>query len=155
MKLLHRLFVRRNSNSRVMKNRAKTNGRPSLARKRFFVEPLEGRLLLAGDVVGTVGEFGDLHVTGDARGNNISIYFDATHNSTFISGLNTTINNGTSPVDLEALGGFPGLPENLSVDTGGGNDSISIDGIAIDGNLTVTGGDGNDQISVTNTKNLS
>jgi hypothetical protein len=177
MKLFQRLFGRRNSKNRWAKTR-----QPDLARNRFFVEPLEGRAMLAGNVLASVSLAGDLTVTGDASSNNISIHFDTTTGSYLITGTNTTINGSSTTVNVNGLAmaatgaAFTGamninmaggndvvavagdhstaasvLHSSLSVDGGIGNDSITIDQMATEGELTVTGGDGNDKISLTNT----
>jgi len=99
---LHQLFARRRAAGRGLTS-GSAKSRPNFARKSFFVEPLEGRSLLAGNVLASIDQTGMLNLTGDAQVNNVSISYDATAGAYVVSGVNTTINGGTSAVDLNAL----------------------------------------------------
>src|SRR3954469_20437665 len=96
--MLLKLFARRNSKSRSLKN-----NRPSFSRKSFFVEPLEGRSLLAGNVLASIDQTGMLNLVGDAQVNNVAVSYDATAGAYVVSGVNTTINGGTGSVNLNTL----------------------------------------------------
>ena len=134
------------------------------------MEPLEGRSLLAGNVLASVDLSGMLNIAGDAKVNNIAISYDATAGAYVISGVNTTINGGAGAVNVNQLALLAGavfnggismnlgggndvavvtgnsavtaanLAGNLNIDAGIGNDSITIDGITIAGDVTVNGG---------------
>src|SRR5262245_10362854 len=68
--------------------------------RRFLLESLESRTLLAGNVsVAFDATTNALLITGDQKNNNVAITEDASGKLT-LTGTNTTINGLTSPFDL-------------------------------------------------------
>jgi len=147
--------------------------RTNFCRRTFLVEPLESRSLLAGDVMAALDATGSLLLSGDAKANNLDISFNSTAGAYVLTASNTTLHdiNGLVVPQLilnsTAIAGFSGniamdlkagndvvtingdsatnLAQSLSINTGVGNDSISIGGIAV-GDLTVQGGAGSDTL---------
>jgi len=100
----------------------KTRRRPSTARN-LFLEGLESRQLLAGDILASVVN-GQLRISGDAADNGILLRSAAGGGvevvGTSTGGLATTINGGTSSfITTKALKG-------VSINLGGGNDSLAV-----------------------------
>ncbi len=126
---------------------------------RTLIEPLEGRLLLAGDVSVTLkGATG--YITGDSQANAIEVSRDG--GNLLVSPVgDTTINGAAGPLSVSAptnlvvrMGrgndhlAFPGafaLDGHLQIDTGDGDNMVELTGVAIDGNLAIGFGDGVDQ----------
>src|SRR5215213_5443742 len=109
--------------------------------RRCSFEALENRRLLAGDVKVTLSG-GNLSVEGDAAENNIVITASGVSG---VDGTNTTINGGTGAFALSTP------LSKLSVDLGAGNDSLTINGLTVNGKATVKLGKGDDSFVVQNT----
>src|SRR4051812_7650742 len=144
--------------------------------RHLHLEPLESRSLLTGDVMAAFDLSGNLFLTGDAKANNINLSYDTTAGAYLLSGLNTTINGGFAAVNLNTLLGatFNGTiianldggndvvtisgasgnsGANLSgvtLSTGLGNDTVTLNGLTIANDVVVNGGAGDDSINVTN-----
>ena len=97
-----------------------------------FIEPLERRALLAGNVLAAVTA-GNLVITGDASDNNIEVQ-QLAGGTWQVSGLSTNINGGA------AVFTTPGPVANVTVDLGAGNDTANIHNGSVTGALSVTGG---------------
>lgn len=125
--------------------KARTSG---LAKRRLFIEGLERRELLAGNVLVEVTS-GLLKVTGDAADNHVAI-FQQTDGRFTVTGLDGEVISGpTSNI----------IARNISVNLGAGDDSVVIAAEPVDveadllpasvlGSTTVNGGDGSDIITV-------
>jgi len=116
----------------------------SFARPLRF-EPLEGRAMLAGNVStvfdNTVG--GALVLTGDASANHLAIR-QVAPNSFFVQGIGTKINvNGQNFNSFT----FQNVTD-VAVDLMGGNDSLAMANMTINGTLTIDMGDGSDVLSI-------
>src|SRR3954467_10650705 len=87
------------------------------------MERLEDRQLLAGDVTVQVVN-GVLRITGDAAANEIRVEEGSSHNFTsfLVSGVDTTLNGESAPVELEGASG------GIRIDLQGGNDRLFIPG---------------------------
>lgn len=118
------------------------------AKRRLFIEGLERRELLAGNVLVEVTS-GLLRVTGDANDNQITI-FQQTNGQFTISGLDSEVFTGPTA-------GI--VARNITVNLGAGDDSVVIAAQSVEesvdllpasvlGTTTVNGGDGSDTISV-------
>jgi hypothetical protein len=129
-----------------------------MKKKRFCIEALEARSMLAGDII--LQQSGDsLIVTGDDMDNNFSLIRDDVGQLVATGFAGTTLNGGAGPLN------FTGI-NNITVYSKGGNDFVTIDnnniplkGVVVDlgaGDdvfeinrtaleaLYITGGDGND-----------
>jgi hypothetical protein len=146
------------------------------ARPRLEVEGLEGRVLLAGDVSVFLDADGNLIVEGDNQANCIELdqFGDFTVRGCDAGGGPTRINgvpNGEvefgvlneGDIKIRLKGGDDGVrvgfnsdsvnpPDDLEIDTGGGNDEVEITGDTnIGDDLEITTGGGNDDVVVMNT----
>ncbi|MBW8883857.1 MAG: hypothetical protein JF612_03575, partial [Planctomycetia bacterium] len=136
----------------LLETRKKTTRRDFRQRK-FFLEPLESRALLAGNVsVALNSVTGSLLITGDKKDNNVAITENASGDLTLTS--NSKINGQNSPFDLtEFLNSNRTFNGDVVVDLGAGNDTLSVTGNAaatpLSENLTVNGGAGADAITLT------
>ena len=109
----------------------------------FSMQPLEGRVLLAGHITAVVRE-GYLTITGDAQANEFTITKSGvTGNQIKITGANgTTINKGKTTLTLR------GLTASMRVRTGAGNDIVRVDNSTLPGGLSIETGDGNDEVTI-------
>lgn len=144
--------------------------------RKFGVESLERRELMAGDVIAAL-EGGLLVVEGDQFGNQIAIARTAT-GDVVVSGQNGTLINGLpavrfprvelNAVDIRMEGGNDivairnlQVATDLNVDLGAGNDRLTSPAAApstIGGNMSILGNEGNDIVqlaAITVRENLS
>src|SRR5439155_7331990 len=70
--------------------------------RKFFLESLERRTLLAGNVSAASDSTNALLITGDKKDNNVALMEDANGDLT-LSSANSKINGQTSPLDLTGL----------------------------------------------------
>lgn len=113
-----------------------------MARRRLSVESLERRLLLAGDVTASV-KGGWLVVTGDDLGNQVQIE-DLGGGTYDVVGLEDTTIIGAGP--------FAG-PKGIKVDLKGGDDTLVMSGdpvFGVPGDLSIKMGDGDDTVLLEN-----
>ena len=134
--------------------------------RKFGVESLERRELMAGDVIAAL-EGGLLVVEGDQFGNQIAIARTAT-GDVVVSGQNGTLINGLpavrfprvelNAVDIRMEGGNDivairnlQVATDLNVDLGAGNDRLTSPAAApstIGGNMSILGNEGNDIVQL-------
>src|SRR4051812_8249149 len=104
--------------------------------RKFFLEALERRTLLAGNVSVGFDPTGALLITGDKKDNNVAITEDA-GGGLMLTSANSRINGQASPLDLSGLlDSNPSFSGDVVVDLGSGNDVLSITGNAQAGNLS-------------------
>ena len=115
---------------------------------RISVEPLENRLLLAGDVQATVVG-GNLFITGDNLDNRISITNGANPGEVDITGWDDSAGNPTG------VGGTPngtvtktGVTGNIVVSLRGGADVVAAHDLDAPKNLVLSTEDGNDGVAI-------
>ena len=138
------------------------------------MESLEGRQMMAGNVLASVNSGGDLLITGDNQDNNIQIFQSMQQGAVipgrvYITGAqntNTTINgqsdgqyfdNVTRDIKIDLKDGLDrvklgdGLasdhfvaPHDLVIDMGPGKDGVLIPAVTVKNNLTVNQGAGDD-----------
>ena len=120
----------------------------ALRRRRLFLERLENRDLLAGNVSASV-RGGDLVLRGDGAANQILL--ERTGNEVTITSLDgeTTINGQEGPVVLSRV------RDDFRINMGGGSDVLQFANAAdevfrISGNLNIITGSGSDEISFSN-----
>ncbi len=117
--------------------RKRSNGR------RCSFESLEDRRLLAGDVTAKI-DHGNLVIKGDKLDNAITISVNGGQISVAgDTGTGTNINGLTTPFTTDATN-FTGK---LKISMGKGNDSVTIQGLTVDGNASIKLGKGNDTFS--------
>ena len=112
----------------------------------FRVDSLESRRLLSGDVLVKV-LYGKLVALGDNQDNAIVINDDglAAGQLRVTASGGTTINGSAEPLVLS------GVTRGIAAHLRGGNDSVTVDGVALpSGRLKLNGGGGNDTIKVLN-----
>ncbi|MFN9720949.1 MAG: peptidylprolyl isomerase [Planctomycetota bacterium] len=111
------------------------------------IENLEGRALLAGNVVASL-RGGHLTLTGDNSVNAIEVAVE--DNNGVVRGLNeTTVNGGTTA--FIAASGSDTISGSTRIFLKNGNDSVVFSrGVKLGGAVTVEGGAGNDTMSSTN-----
>lgn len=139
--------------------------RQSCSRRRpLYLEQLESRQLLAGNVVlGLVASSpgsssGPLKFTGDAQSNIVEFKYDAANDTLLAIGKNATTINGQTQVNvINLIANSPlNFNGNVIANLGDGNDTISFtgtstaDGSEIDVNVTISGGNGIDTLSISN-----
>ncbi len=120
------------------------------AKNRFSpkFEKLEQKQLLAGDVFVSVAN-GSLLIEGDAQDNQVSVSAGDERGSFIVRGENgTNVNYEGSEGDSQEVSG---VRRDIVVNTGGGDDSVTIDGVRAR-RLTVRTGAGNDVVSVLNSR---
>src|SRR5205085_1142898 len=141
-----------------------------LLSRRLGMESLEGRQMMAGNVLVSVNSLGDLLITGDNQDNNVQI-FQSVQQGAVIPGkflvtgaqnTNTLINgqaaaqyfeNVTHDIKIDLKDGLDrvkvgdGLssnhfvaPHDLVIDMGAGKDGVLIPAVTIKNNLTVNQG---------------
>src|SRR5689334_7058436 len=127
--------------------------RRDFRQRKFFLESLERRTLLASNITVGFDPTNALLITGDKKDNAIAIVEDATGGLTLTS-MNSRINGQTSPLDLGSLlSGNADFSGDILVDLGAGNDSLTFTGntqaTPLSDNVTISGGTGNDVIKLT------
>ena len=135
----------------------------NLKRKSFF-ELLEGRALLAGDVLVSVNA-GNLKITGDPLANEVAIV-DLGGGQVSVMGANGTTVNGLTGLQsfsgvsgslfasmkdgadkVQFLGNAMHQLSSIQVSTGGGDDTVSVDKVFA-GEVKLSTGAGNDTVNV-------
>src|SRR5690349_12738266 len=119
------------------------------ARRSPFLESLETRQVLSGDVTASL-DSGALIITGDDLSNNVVISAGAGEGEITISGgkiagqaaSETTVNGELAPL---TLAGFSG---EIHLNMQGGDDQVLITALRIEGSLEALLGDGNDTLSI-------
>jgi hypothetical protein len=125
-------------------NRPKETPRAAHERPACF-EPLEGRLLLAGDVTAALSD-GNLLIVGDDRANDIVLDQLAEGELRLSSGADATgLNDGAEPLV------FSGVTGNVVIRLGRGDDVVLVTGLDLAGKLLVDGGDGSNTLTVDDT----
>ncbi len=112
------------------------------------VEPLESRLLLAGNVTAVLTNAGTLRITGSQEANQILVTADGLGNINVEgkAGTGTTINGANQQYFW--TGSFHAVPQDLVINLKGADDYLEIDGIAVLRNLRVITGSGDDTVGV-------
>jgi VCBS repeat-containing protein len=114
-------------------------------KRQLGLERLESRIVLAGNVSATV-RGGNLQVTGDTLGNEITIEQPALNRFTITSrDGTTTINGQAGPLT------FNGVKKNLSISLSSGDDVVELAGsgnssLRVSNRLNISTGSGNDQV---------
>lgn len=102
---------------------------------------------VSGNVATRVSSRGDLTLTGDARGNGVSVTAGLTPGTIIVTGLGTTTIDGQASV---TLGGVTG---NVTINLGQGDDVLLLGGtdqLDVARNLTINLGRGNDVLDLKN-----
>lgn len=113
--------------------------------RRFWVEPLEAKALLAGDVSASVVD-GNLVIHGDTEGNHIALTSADAPGAVLVGGL--TLDNG----DVTTVNGmtgrvrFEGVRNSVLIGLGEGDDSVGLHALAVRGNLAIRMDGGNDRV---------
>ncbi len=120
-----------------------------LLSRRLGFESLEGRAMLAGNVStvfdNSVGGF--LELTGDGSANHVAIR-QVSANTFVVTGIGTKINvNGQNFNSFT----FHNVTD-VSIDLMGGNDTLAMANMTINGTLTIDMGSGNDVLSMVNVR---
>ncbi len=112
------------------------------------VEPLESRLLLAGNVTAVLTNAGTLRITGTNEANQVLVTADGFGNISVEgkAGTGTTINGAGQ--QFFSTGSFHAVPQDLVINLKGADDFLEIDGIAVLRNLRVITGSGDDTVGV-------
>lgn len=128
---------------RIWRKRTARTGRGPVA----AVEALEGRQLLAGDVlVAYDAATNTIDVTGDSAANDILISGNLNVGYTVTGLAGTTVNGGTAAVTIVPTGG---QRANFDVDLGGGNDAVEFNNFAALA-VEVDAGSGDDDVTFSN-----
>lgn len=108
-----------------------------------LVESLEPRTLLSGNVTAAVID-GNLIIRGDNLGNGLTIEAvpSQTGQYTLTPDATTTINNQSAPVILT------GVTKDLRINLREGANALTITGVAVPGSLGIDTGNGNDTVTV-------
>ena len=111
--------------------------------RRFRLERLEPRLVMAGNVIAQVSQ-GSLTLTGDARDNQIVITQSAAGRFTISGQAGTTINRSAGPVT------FSGVTADIRASMGAGDDRVQLGGrsITVGDDLVIVGGTGDNRLDV-------
>ena len=115
----------------------------SVVRRSLTLEPLETRLLLAGDVTAYV-YYDTLMIIGDAADNIISLTSGDVPGEIEVQGKQTTINGSSKKLSFDSF-------DHVSVQLGDGDDAVKLRGASIPLSLTVNGGTGDDDIELVST----
>jgi len=111
----------------------------------MFVEPLEVRALLTGNVVASMSG-PHLSVSGDVADNQLEVTI--VNNQVVLRGLSGTTVNGSTALFVIADNSDT-TPGNIRIETGAGNDTVILSrNVKIHGSTWLDGGTGNDSISV-------
>jgi hypothetical protein len=137
-------------------------------RRHAWLEALESRKLLSGNVTVTADTTLTATLTGDNKPNEIAITLLSNNQGYLLTGLRGTTLNGLPAVSIPTTSAFNfnidmgngndsvvffGTSlgaQNINLATGNGRDKVVIDGPTIFGNLTIASGNGRDRISVVN-----
>ncbi|HEY6565338.1 MAG TPA: hypothetical protein VIY86_12620, partial [Pirellulaceae bacterium] len=113
------------------------------------IEPLEGRQLLAGDVLAAIVD-GSLIIRGDRHSNDILIR-SVTEGGFIVEGRNqTTINGSTQGFRIPGTA----ITRELDAMLGRGDDVVSITGLRVNQAIRLDGGKGSDRFELTDTTSL-
>jgi hypothetical protein len=118
-------------------------------RRKLFLEGLEMRAMLAGDVDVNVSD-GNLIIRGDNDDNNITVTW-ISENTYEVAGVDTEINGDTE------IFVATGVTRNIDVDLRSGNDTFTLtgsgleEGVDLQGSVIVRLGDGDDVASIDGT----
>jgi hypothetical protein len=115
----------------------------------WYVEPLERRQLLAGNVSAILTNAGTLRITGDSLSNQILIGSDGAGNTTVEGSSGTTVNGVASQTFFDI--DFDEIPQDLVINMRGGNDLVEIDNVNIARNLRINMAAGNDTVGIYDT----
>lgn len=109
--------------------------------RRCFLEALDSRIALAGDVSAGVRD-GWLRLDGDASGNDVLIQrLEAGGSQVRVVPLGTTTLNGRHAASV-----FDGFRSGLRIDAGDGDDVIRLDGVRVRGSVRIDAGSGDDRV---------
>src|SRR5436190_8856761 len=146
-------------------NSRKQKKRIAARRRILFLERLESREVLTGNVTAAI-RGGDLFVNGDSQGNDITITrsgpssLTITGNGTTVNGqASVTLNNFHDDAIINLNGGNDKLtfertiddlfrlPGGLTITTAGGNDELNFSDVSVKDHLFINTGSGNDKIN--------
>ncbi len=113
--------------------------------RRFWVEPLEAKTLLAGDVSASVID-GNLVVHGDMEGNHIALTSADAPGAVLVGGLTLANGDVTTVNGMTGRVRFEGVRNSILIGLGEGDDSIGLHGLAVHGNLAIRMDGGDDRI---------
>jgi hypothetical protein len=118
------------------------------SRRSLFVESLENRWLMAGNVMARqLGEV--LLITGDSKDNAIEISLDQ-NNRVVVSAADAQVGfniNKPTRIIQNTINGFSGV-EQVVITLAGGNDALIISELDVDGDVTIDTGKGNDRLLI-------
>jgi hypothetical protein len=111
------------------------------------LESLEQRRLLSGNV-SVIVDGSDINIQGDNKSNGVSVA-STPFGYVIVGTGNTTLNGANAPLV------FTGGPQNLSINTGNGDDVVALDGSGVAGfpgkidfgNVSIDTGNGDDTVS--------
>ncbi len=110
-------------------------------------ESLENRQMMAGDVVGSV-HAGTLKLRGDNFGNGVTITAGALPNSVLVTG----ITHEGHPTNLDGMSNgsvtYLGVTKGLNIKMKGGNDSVDIQDITVNGLTKINMGIGVNEVTI-------
>lgn len=108
------------------------------------VEALEQKIVLAGNMAAYFAD-GALVLRGDGESNSVEIAPNADGGISIFGVDGTSVNGSLDPVEV-SVDNF--LPEDISVVSGRGRDSVLIESIEVGGNVSMLGGRGYDKLDV-------
>jgi uncharacterized protein YjbI with pentapeptide repeats len=125
-----------------------TRGLRTHVRTHLFIEQLERRELLAGDVSASVDQLGVLRITGDSKANCVELDYTTALvvRGCGAGGKATTINRSAQPLTVSGPTG-----RDLLIQLQGGDDSLRIgDGLhaVLLGDVNINMGDGENQVAI-------
>lgn len=110
-------------------------------------QKVDQRLLMAGDVDVGLSSGNDLYITGDAADNRIQV--STVNGQIRVSGISTTINNSTTPFEVNA-----NVVDDIFIRMGSGDDWVQVNNVHLNntthGLLDIDTDDGNDLVGVYN-----
>ncbi|HYO26437.1 MAG TPA: hypothetical protein VEQ85_15960, partial [Lacipirellulaceae bacterium] len=118
-------------------------------RRSLRFEPLEPKHLMAGNVTVTLTGV-NLLVSGDDAANQIAITAGDAPDTLVVRGLQgttVTLAGSTTPAPVTGLV-VPNVRGHVRVETGGGNDEVSVTDLELRRRLSLQTGDGNDQVAL-------
>ncbi|MCA9266151.1 MAG: hypothetical protein KDA60_19965 [Planctomycetales bacterium] len=107
-----------------------------------YVESLESRVMLAGNVQAVLTSGGDLRITGDNASNHI-VLGQSVNGDLAIRALSNTTVNGDAFITFT---GFRTVPDDLLISMRGGDDLVEIIDIQVEGSMRVNLGLGDDTL---------
>lgn len=110
------------------------------------MEELESRLLLSGNVVTAITGGGDLLITGDNADNAIAVTVGGGGEITISADDGTTTIDGTAGPSV-----LTGLTRNVRIRMRGGNDQVTITGLAVPGAMRFDGAKGSNSLTLDST----